>query len=74
MKIRLNHASACRQSQSGMVAVLVVMIVLGLLLLLSAANVTTLNWLHQELKLVEKKQTQAAGSLAATNAPPFVSP
>jgi len=65
MKTQLSFCHHSRQSQGGS-AVLVILILLCMMVIFVLANTATLNWLTQEVKLVDKRQTQRL-ALAATN-------
>ncbi len=62
------NSAWARPAQRGS-AVLMLIVLLGLMVMLVAANTVTLNGLRQEVRLVEKRQTDRL-AVSATNSPP----
>ena len=55
MKIKFSISQRSHKSECGS-AVLIILVLLSVMLLLVAANTLTVNWLRQEVKLVDKQQ------------------
>ncbi len=66
MKVQFNHFSG-RRRKDGVVATMIFMALLGIMMILVAANVRTLVHLHATEKLIEQKQIQRMNA-AQTNA------
>lgn len=57
-------------SREGGMAVIVLLVILSLMLLYILAGTRSMNVLHRELQLIERKQNQHWAATAATNATP----
>lgn len=68
MNPHLKNSSCPQPAQRGS-AVLVLIVLLGLMVMLVAANTLTLICLRQEVRFVEKRQTERLAA-SATNSPP----
>jgi hypothetical protein len=65
MKTQLSHARRGKKSRQGS-AVIVILAMLGIMVLLMAANTVTVNSLRKEIKLLDQRQT-ARLAASATN-------
>jgi type II secretory pathway component PulK len=68
MKLAPEHHRPAQPSESGS-AVIVILALLAVMVVVVTANTRTVNWLRNEVRLVDEHQT-AQLAAGATNAPP----